>query len=281
MLCEQEKSVIPAVLLIICPPVTSFKNLTLGRTVTSGTILPYSIPPPVLTNSEGAMVAQFFYGPWGEITRLYPASFTPDFCFAGMYFHERSEMNLTWLRAYSPSLGRWLSREPLEVDGTTDYIYAFDNPINFIDPFGDRPINSKDFNKWKSEAVRIINRINATSVSADREYAGLIITPTKGGPVGHTGPFQGGQHCSDPRTKEPRGYDYNAEYHTHGANSPGYDEFKYSPKDQFRAEEFGYPSFLGSYNGRIQVYVPNSAVIQLGDPLNGYRGQAFTIQQGK
>jgi RHS repeat-associated protein len=44
---------------------------------------------------------------------------------AGMYVHQRSGLNLTLVRAYSPSLGRWLSRDPLgESAGTNLYGYV-------------------------------------------------------------------------------------------------------------------------------------------------------------
>jgi RHS repeat-associated protein len=80
------------------------------------------------------MVAQFSDGPWGEVTRLDPGSFTPDFGFARMYFHERAGVNLTWFRAYIPSLGRWLSRDP--IGSNNPYSYVGGNPVSFADRLG-------------------------------------------------------------------------------------------------------------------------------------------------
>jgi RHS repeat-associated protein len=72
--------------------------------------------------------------PGGEVTRLDHGNFTPDIGFAGMCQHSRSGLNLTRFRAYAPSLGRWLSRDPLGLGNM--YGYAGGNPISFVDPLG-------------------------------------------------------------------------------------------------------------------------------------------------
>lgn len=89
-----------------------------------------------VTNSTGAIVTQVSYSPWGEPTLL-QGSTLPDFGYAGYYNHPRSGLNLTLYRAYSPSLGRWLSRDPLgESAGVNLYGYVGGNPVSLVDPLG-------------------------------------------------------------------------------------------------------------------------------------------------
>ena len=45
------------------------------------------------------------------------------------------------VRYYDPHAGRFISRDPLG-DGLNWYIYAFNNPLAFIDPSGLRPVNA-------------------------------------------------------------------------------------------------------------------------------------------
>ena len=64
-----------------------------------------------------------------------------DFGFAGMFWATEIELNLTKFRVYAPSIGRWLSRDPLlsiaEIKEDPNlYAYALNDPINLIDILG-------------------------------------------------------------------------------------------------------------------------------------------------
>ncbi len=76
------------------------------------------------------------YDPYGIPTALV-STFAPDFGYAGMYQHARSGLNLTMYRAYAPSLGRWISRDPIgETGGLNLYAYGLNDPLSFTDPLG-------------------------------------------------------------------------------------------------------------------------------------------------
>lgn len=87
------------------------------------------------TDENGAEASALAYSPYGELATL--SGTAPDFGFAGMYRHGRSQMNLTWFRQYAPQIGRWLSRDPLgEEEGTNLYGYCDNDPIDLTDPWG-------------------------------------------------------------------------------------------------------------------------------------------------
>ena len=64
-------------------------------------------------------------------------SLLPDFAYTGHYYHARSGLYLTHYRVYSPTIGRWLSRDPIgEVGSVNLYEYARNAPADLWDPLG-------------------------------------------------------------------------------------------------------------------------------------------------
>jgi len=66
-----------------------------------------------------------------------------DFVYGGMFYNADSGLYLTRYRAYDPTAGRWLSRDPVgepSDPAANLYAYVAGNPISFVDPDGDNPI---------------------------------------------------------------------------------------------------------------------------------------------
>jgi RHS repeat-associated protein len=77
------------------------------------------------------------YDPYG--VPLQATTPTTDFAYAGMFFNADSGLYLTKYRAFDPTGGRWLSRDPLgEVSNPVGnmYPYASGNPANSTDILG-------------------------------------------------------------------------------------------------------------------------------------------------
>jgi RHS repeat-associated protein len=75
-----------------------------------------------MCSSSGAIVARYSYDPYGRVT-LVSGSNLASFQYAGMYMHQASGLYLTDYRAYDPTTGRWLSRDPdgeIETDAEDD-----------------------------------------------------------------------------------------------------------------------------------------------------------------
>ena len=90
-----------------------------------------------ITNSAGAIQAQYSYDPYGQVTKIAGTGTVSDFQYAGYYYHAPSGLSLTLNRAYNANLGRWINRDPVGEDGGINlYAYVNNEPINERDPLG-------------------------------------------------------------------------------------------------------------------------------------------------
>jgi RHS repeat-associated protein len=90
---------------------------------------------------NGQRTAEYEYGPFGEPLRATgPMANANPFRFSTHYTDHETGLAYAKRRYYSPSNGRWLSRDPVaEFGGVNLFAYVGNNPIGRNDPFGLAP----------------------------------------------------------------------------------------------------------------------------------------------
>ena len=93
-----------------------------------------------VTSGGGIVEVRYDYDPYGLASKI-AGTLDVDFGYTGHYFHAPSSLNLTLYRAYNPTLGRWLSRDPIAnaellPEGPNLYTYVANNPPNWTDRYG-------------------------------------------------------------------------------------------------------------------------------------------------
>ncbi|MCK4983838.1 MAG: RHS repeat-associated core domain-containing protein, partial [Victivallaceae bacterium] len=98
-----------------------------------------------LMDSSGNTVAKYEYSPFGvqtSATGTYAA--TNRFCFSSEYYDSETQLVYYNYRYYSPTLGRWLSRDPImEAGGWNLYGMIHNDLINNADLYGLVPMTKK------------------------------------------------------------------------------------------------------------------------------------------
>ena len=89
--------------------------------------------------SDGTWAAQYEYGPFGEVIRATgPMARVNPFRWSTQYTDDETDLLMYPARPYSPSTGRFLSRDRIEEEGGLNlYGFVENAPVNFVDPFGE------------------------------------------------------------------------------------------------------------------------------------------------
>ena len=88
--------------------------------------------------SDGTIVAEYEYGPYGEPLRATgPYAEENPFPFSTKYLDTETGLYYYGFRYYTPEVGRFLNRDPLgESDGANLYGFVGNNPVNNWDYLG-------------------------------------------------------------------------------------------------------------------------------------------------
>lgn len=91
-----------------------------------------------LVKTDGSVSARYEYSPFGEPIRATgPLARVNPFRWSTKFTDEESGLVYYGYRYYSPTLGRWISRDPIkEGDGPNLYAFLVNNPISGVDFLG-------------------------------------------------------------------------------------------------------------------------------------------------
>jgi len=112
-----------------------------------------------VTDGYGYVLSRVDYKPYGEVTSIQGSDYSSRFLFAGSRSEAATGLDDFGARFYSPSLGRFLSVDPLlgnplDPRGLNPYAYALGNPVGYADVGG--------YINWHSVAkMAIIYLLNA------------------------------------------------------------------------------------------------------------------------
>jgi RHS repeat-associated protein len=204
-----------------------------------------------LTDASGTIRASYDYDLYGKQTKT-GGDLDADFGFAGL-FSTKVGLLLAPYRAYSPNIGRWINRDPIEEEGGLNlYAYVGSNPINFTDVLGLKP--GDKYPTTDAAAIQASDDINGKSIKEGKEYAGRIYKNSDG-TYSYTPPNKGGTDYSFPGNVPP-GTKNAGYYHTHGSDDPRYDNENFSPADKDIADREGKPGYVATPKHAIKKYIP-------------------------
>ncbi|MCX6885496.1 MAG: RHS repeat-associated core domain-containing protein, partial [Verrucomicrobia bacterium] len=104
--------------------------------------------------ADGTDSARYEYGPFGEVVRATgPMARVNPFRWSTQYQDDETDLVMYLRRPYSPSTGRWLSRDPAEWASLNCYGFVGNDPIGGIDYLGlwDTRIHLDATQRWATQ----------------------------------------------------------------------------------------------------------------------------------
>jgi RHS repeat-associated protein len=92
--------------------------------------------PLELTDSDGQIVWQATYRSWGALEQLVIDEVEQNLRFQGQYLDEESSLHYNTFRYYDSTGGRYISQDPIGIDGGFNLYFYAPNPFAWVDPLG-------------------------------------------------------------------------------------------------------------------------------------------------
>jgi len=94
--------------------------------------------PLLMTDSQGVVVWDAEYKPFGEADISLDWQVENNFRFAGQYYDEETGLHYNYHRYYYPGTGRYLTPDPIGLAGMDPNLYGYvlNDPVNAVDPSG-------------------------------------------------------------------------------------------------------------------------------------------------
>ncbi|GLO11384.1 hypothetical protein PPUJ20005_53560 [Pseudomonas putida] len=108
--------------------------------------------PLELTDSEGEIVWQATYRAWGAIEHLAVDQVDQNLRFQGQYLDAETGLHYNTFRYYDSEVGRYVTQDPIGLDGGLNLYRYGQNPAGWIDPWGWECWSTARKNYWKAEA---------------------------------------------------------------------------------------------------------------------------------
>ena len=90
-----------------------------------------------LLDQNGETVWQASYDPFGAATVTPASTLVNNLRLPGQYFDSETGFHYNWHRYYEPRLGRYLTPDPIGLEGGLNlYAYVGNSPLNLLDPYG-------------------------------------------------------------------------------------------------------------------------------------------------
>jgi RHS repeat-associated protein len=146
-----------------------------------------------MTDTSGSIVWKAAYNPFGKAEVDQSSMVTNNFRFPGQYYDAESGLHYNWNRYYDPGTGRYMTVDLVGVEERDDldniYVYAANDPILFVDPFG--------LYRLKPGVPAITNPELDALLRCMDKYAGQELTITSTTEGRHQNPCHAAGTCAD------------------------------------------------------------------------------------